>query len=129
MTSERFLQAKRAAERRGRRGELLAILLLVAKGYRVLGRRVRTHAGEIDIVARSPGGIICFIEVKVRNSLREAQEAVLPKQVERIARAAEIFMAQQPRLVTKGVRYDMIVISNRNWPQHLRDAWRPRGRT
>lgn len=128
MNSERFVSLKRAAERRGRRGEFLAMLLLVAKGYRILGRRIRTHAGEIDMVARTPGGIVCIIEVKTRNRLRDAQEALLPKQEMRIARAAELFIAQRPWLMPKGVRFDTIVVSDRTWPRHLRDAWRPRAR-
>jgi putative endonuclease len=128
VTAERFLLQKRAAERRGRRGEWLAMLMLVLKGYRILGRRIRTHAGEIDMVARTPGGIVCFVEVKTRNSLREAQEAVLPKQAARIARAAELFMAQRPWLMANGVRYDTIIVTARGWPRHLRDAWRPRSR-
>ncbi len=126
--TERFLLLKRAAERRGRRGEFIAMLWLVAKGYRILGRRVRTHAGEIDMVARTPRGIVCFVEVKTRNSLRDAQEALLPRQEVRIARAAELFIAQCPWLVAKGVRYDTVIVSDRTWPRHLRDAWRPRAR-
>jgi putative endonuclease len=128
MTSERFLLLRRAAERRGRRGEFLAMLILVLKFYRILGRRIRTRAGEIDMVARTPGGIICFVEVKTRSSLRQAQEALLPRQEMRITRAAELFMAQRPWLAAKGVRFDTIVVSDRTWPRHLRDAWRPRSR-
>jgi len=113
------------AERRGRRSELLAMLLLMLKGYRILGRRVRTHAGEIDLIAHSPGGILCFIEVKAREAHRDALEALLPRQQERISRAAEVFLAQQRRLMSKGVRFDTIVVSARRWPMHVRDAWRP----
>jgi putative endonuclease len=128
VSSERFLLLRRAAERRGRRGEFLAMLALMLKGYRILGRRVRTRAGEIDMVAKTPGGIICFIEVKTRTTLREAQEAVRPRQEMRIVRAAELFMSQRPWLPVKGVRFDTIVVSDRAWPRHLRDAWRPRSR-
>jgi putative endonuclease len=128
VTYEQSLLLKRAAERRGRRGEFLAMLLLVAKGYRILGRRVRTHGGEIDMVARSLRGIVCFVEVKTRNSLREAQQAIRPRQEIRVARAAELFIAQRPWLAPKGVRFDTIIVSDRTWPRHLRDAWRPRAR-
>ena len=128
MTNGRSLVGRRAAERRGRRGEFLAVLLLVCKGYRILGRRVRTHAGEIDIVARAPGGIVCFVEVKTRAALRDAQEALLPRQQARIARAAELYMAQRRWLAQKGVRFDTIVTWQQGWPRHLRDAWRPEAR-
>jgi putative endonuclease len=128
VASERYLLQRRAAERRGRRGEWLAMFLLVLKGYRILGWRVRTRVGEIDVVARAPGGIVCFVEVKSRNSLRDAQEALLPRQEKRIGRAAELFMAQRPWLAAKGVRYDTIIVADRIWPRHVRDAWRPHGR-
>ena len=116
---------RQSAERRGRRSELLAVLLLIAKGYRILGRRIRTRAGEIDIVAHSPGGILCFVEVKARESLRQAREAVLPQQKERICRAAELYLAQRRGPAPKGVRFDTIVVPARRWPVHVRDAWRP----
>ena len=127
MTAERFSELRRAAERRGRRSEILAMLVLVLKGYRILGRRVRTHAGEIDLVARSPRGVLCFVEVKARSAMRDAQEALQAPQQTRIARAAELYLAQWRGLKCRGVRFDTIAISGRRWPQHLRDAWRPPG--
>ena len=42
---------RRMRLRRGRISEALAAAVLVAKGYRILGRRVKTRAGEIDIIA------------------------------------------------------------------------------
>ena len=43
----------RASEQRGRRGEVWAALLLTLKGYRILGKRVRTQLGEINLIARA----------------------------------------------------------------------------
>ena len=122
-SSER--SSRQAAERRGRRGEFLASLILLAKGYRILGRRVRTRLGEIDLVARSPRGVICFIEVKARDDFVDAVVALLPRQQARIARAAEHFLAQRPGLRATEVRFDTITITRRGFPRHLRDAWRP----
>ena len=116
---------RQLAEKRGRRSEFLAMLLLVLKGYRILGRRVRTHAGEIDLIAHSPRGILCFVEVKGRESLRDAKEALLPRQQARISRAAEIYLAQRRGGLPKGVRFDTIVVPGRRWPVHIKDAWRP----
>lgn len=116
---------RQLAEKRGRRSEFLAMLLLVLKGYRIVGRRVRTHAGEIDLIAHSPRGILCFVEVKGRESLREAKEALLPRQQARISRAAEIWLAQRRGAMPKGVRFDTIVVAGSRWPVHVRDAWRP----
>ena len=121
----RRTESRKQAERRGRRGEFFASLLLLAKGYRILGRRVRTPLGEIDLVARSPSGVICFIEVKTRDSVRGAVEALLPRQQARIARAAETFLAQKPRLKPKAVRFDTITVTRGRLPRHFPDAWRP----
>lgn len=127
MTANSSFGRRSEAERRGRRGETLAAMLLIAKGYRILARRLRTHAGEIDLVARSPRGILCFIEVKRRSSLREAREALLPRQQDRIARAADLYLALLRGPPPRGVRFDTIVLADGSlWPRHVRDAWRPR---
>jgi putative endonuclease len=122
---DRFTPARRAAEQRGRRSETLAALLLQLKFYRILGRRVRTHAGEIDLIARAPGGILCFIEVKARAADRLAAESLSARQRARIAHAAALYLAGRPGSGAKGVRFDVVTVSPRAWPRHLRDAWRP----
>ena len=75
------------AERHGRSSETLAALLLMLKGYRILARRVRTPLGEIDLVALSPEGAVCFVEVKARAARRTAQESLGAHLRQRIARA------------------------------------------
>jgi putative endonuclease len=123
--SGRILESRRSAERRGRRSEALAALLLSCKFYRIIARRMRTRAGEIDLVAMSPAGVLCFIEVKARRESDAAEIALGPRQQARIARAAELFLAQRPGLGAKGVRFDTILVAGRKWPRHVRDAWRP----
>lgn len=118
-------ERRQAAERRGRRSETVAALLLILKGYRILGRRVRTHAGEIDLIARAPSGVICFIEVKARGAQDLAAEALGPRQQARIARAAEAYLARMPGLDASGMRFDTVMLAPRSWPKHIRDAWRP----
>lgn len=112
---------REAAEKRGRRGESLAALLLRLKGYRILGRRVRTRLGEIDLVARSPAGVVCFIEVKARPDQLLAVDAVGRRQRQRIVRAAGLFLAGKQ---VKGVRFDVVTVVPGRLPRHLRDAWR-----
>jgi putative endonuclease len=114
-----------AAEKRGRRGETLAALMLRLKGYRILGRRVRTHAGEIDLIARAPTGLICFIEVKARADEALASDAIGSRQQARIARAAELFLAGRPELAARGARFDVVAVRPGALPRHIRDAWRP----
>lgn len=120
-----MLSRKREAERRGRRGETLAAILLTLKGYRVLGRRVKTHAGEIDLVARAPSGVVCFVEVKSRPLILQAVESLGPRQRARIARAAELYLAHKPGLAARGIRFDTVMLAPGMWPKHIRDAWRP----
>ncbi|MEY4880346.1 MAG: hypothetical protein RJB62_1815 [Pseudomonadota bacterium] len=96
---------RKTAEKGGRRAEGLAALWLRLKWYRVVGRRVRTPVGEIDLIALSPRGILCFIEVKNRKGNRVAAEAVSHRQQSRIARAAELYLSSHPALRHKGVLY------------------------
>ncbi len=117
--------ARLAAERRGRRGELLASIMLMLKGYRILGRRVRSRFGEIDLIARSPAGILCFVEVKARTAGETALDSVSMHQQMRIGRAAELYLAQRPQLGAKGVRFDLVTVAARRLPQHFPAAWQP----
>ena len=114
---------RQQAERRGRTSELLAALLLRLKGYRILAIRVRTKAGEIDLVARSPRGVVCFIEVKARKAMRSAVESVSLRQQARISRAASLFVAARPKLAFAARRFDIVTVAP--LPRHIRDAWRP----
>ncbi len=123
--SDRILASRRAAERRGRPSETIAVIFLLLKFYRILGRRVHTHAGEIDLVALSPSGLLCFIEVKAREGERDAAQSVDLRQRARIARAATLFLAQRLALGAKGVRFDVLTVARRKLPRHYRDAWRP----
>lgn len=115
---------RRVAEVRGRRSETLASFFLMLKGYRILDRRARTHAGEIDIVARSPKGILCFVEVKARLIAETLPDALSERQRRRISRAAHVWLARRPELQDKDIRFDIVAVAPRRWPRHIEDAWR-----
>jgi len=100
-------------------------MLLLCKGYRILGRRVKTHAGEIDLIARSPVGVVCFVEVKARDVYDRAGESLLPRQQARIARAAELYLASRQGLRGRGVRFDAVLVAKGKLPRHVKGAWRP----
>ena len=119
------LERRKAAELRGRRSETLAALALAFKFYRVIGRRVKTPLGELDLVAVAPRGPVCFVEVKARPTLQHAAESITSRQRDRIARAAELYLRSKPGLRHKAVRFDIMLIIPRRWPKHIRDAWRP----
>jgi putative endonuclease len=114
-----------AAEKRGRRSEAWAALFLRLKFYRIPARRVRNHAGEIDLIARAPSGLVCFIEVKARADHASAVDSVGYHQRARIARAAALYVAGRPELARNGMRFDIVTVNPRAIPRHIRDAWRP----
>jgi len=87
---------RQASEKRGRRAESLAALMLRLKGYAILTRRYRSPVGEIDLVARR-GHTLAMVEVKARMTAEDAAFAVTLHQRQRIARAAEHFLAANRR--------------------------------
>lgn len=113
-------ERRRAAERRGRSAELIAALWLMAKGYRVLGQRLRTPFGEVDIAALR-AGVFVIVEVKARASREAGLYAVTPMQQQRLARAASV-LAGRWRLNAAPMRFDVMVIGA-GWPHHVRGAW------
>lgn len=110
------------AERRGRRAEQGAAWLLRLKGYRILGRRVKTPVGEIDLVARR-GPVVAIVEVKARPDMTAGLEAVTSTARRRIARAAAHYLARTD-MAAETVRFDLVVMRPRRLPRHLPDAWR-----
>jgi putative endonuclease len=112
---------RRSAERRGRAAELVAALWLMCKGYRILGHRLRTPFGEIDLAAWK-SGVLVIVEVKARTTRRAGLEAVGPMQQQRIARAAQV-LAGRWRLTAARMRLDVVVVGAGFLPKHERGAW------
>lgn len=112
---------RQIAERKGRKAEALAILCLRLKGYRILAQRVRNARGEIDIVARK-FRTISFIEVKSRNKSSDLAYAIDAYKMRRVVAAAQA-CAHEYRRDGDMVRFDVILIAPRKWPQHLKNIW------
>jgi putative endonuclease len=112
-----------AARVSGRRGEVLAAVFLMLKGYRILGFRLKTPQGEIDILALR-GGVLAVVEVKRRTSLLAALEAVTHDQRERLRRAGANLAARRPALVGAAVRLDLVALAPGQLPVHIPDAWK-----
>jgi putative endonuclease len=106
----------------GLSAETRAAAYLVAKGYRILARRWKSPAGEIDIVARRRQ-LLVFVEVKARASLDEAAESVLPRQRQRIAAAAEVWLATYPDPKILDMRFDAILVAPGKLPRHVQGAF------
>ncbi|MBI0476812.1 YraN family protein [Sphingomonas sp. MA1305] len=121
MPPRRPTAERRAAEAAGRRGERLAAWWLRLKGWRILDRRVRTPAGEVDLVARR-GALIAFVEVKMRRTPTELDMAIDERRLARVAAAAELLI---PRYATAGedIRIDVILLAPGTRPRHIENAW------
>jgi len=111
-----------AARLSGRRGEWLAALWLMAKGYRILGFRLKTPLGEIDLLAQK-GEVLAVVEVKLRASLEAALDAVTDRQRERLRRAAETIAQRRPALAGAAIRLDLLALAPGRLPRHIADAW------
>ena len=111
-----------AARLAGHRQEIVAALWLMLKGYRILGFRLRTPQGEIDLLAQK-GGILAVVEVKSRTTLEAALECVTFAQRERLRRAARAIASHRPSLRGLSVRLDLIAIGAGRRPRHIRNAW------
>ncbi len=117
-------QARGAAARTaGRRAEVWAALWLMARGYRILGFRLRTPQGEIDLLAQR-GRVLAVVEVKQRATLQAALEAVSEIQRERLRRAGRAIAARRPSLQNMAVRLDLIALAPGRLPVHAPDAWK-----
>lgn len=113
---------RQRALRRGSRGEWLASLALMLKGYRIVERRYRTKLGEIDLIARR-GDLVLIVEVKVRSTLVQAMEAIGHLSERRIADAADLWLMRQPDHAPLSIRFDMVAVLPRRWPVHVENIF------
>jgi len=112
-----------AARLAGRRAEAIAAVWLMLKGYRILGFRLRTPQGEIDLLAQR-GKVLAIVEVKRRATLETALETVTEMQRERLRRAGRAIAARRPSLQNLSIRLDLIALAPGKLPIHTPDAWK-----
>lgn len=102
---------------------MFCALWLFAKGYRLLGFRLRTPLGEIDLLVQKRS-VIALVEIKRRRTIEDALLAVTPIQRDRLLRAARSVVARRPALAEMAIRLDLIALAPGRLPRHIRDAWR-----
>src|SRR3954469_16178614 len=98
-------------DQRGRFAEDLAQAALECDGWTILARRIRTPAGEIDLIAEKEG-FLSIIEVKARPKLADAAAAVSLRQQERLVAATDIVLANNPQWGINGVRFDLLLVDS-----------------
>jgi len=104
--------------RAGLAAEAAAALMLRARGWRIVARRMKTPLGEIDIIAQR-GDVTAFIEVKKRKHHEDAIAALRPQQQRRLIKAARWWLAAHPRALNGACRFDLVAVNEWMWPVHL----------
>ena len=118
----------------GRRAEWVALLLLLAKGYRLRHRNWRGAGGELDLVMQRSGEIV-FVEVKARSDdLYGGAAAAFDDKKKRILTRTSAAYLSRYSLWERPCRFDLITVERVGgilpWRiRHYRDAFQPnRGR-
>ncbi|MCB1492283.1 MAG: YraN family protein [Rhodobiaceae bacterium] len=117
---------RQAAFKRGLDAEEAAAALYRAEGFAIVASRARTAAGEIDLIA-ARDDLVVFIEVKRRKSLDGAAESLSPRQQQRIARAALVWLAENPGFADRDMRFDAVLLAPGGETRHIVDAFQADG--
>ncbi len=113
----------RIAHAAGLAAEDAACAALIADGWTIHARRLRTAAGELDAVAEK-AGLLAIVEVKTRPTLAEAAMALTRRQQDRLVGACEIVLGEHPNWGANGVRFDILVVNPAGQVRRIADAFR-----
>jgi len=113
----------RRAQALGIAAEAAACAALEQDNWVVHARRLRTEAGELDLIAERDG-LLAIIEVKARPTLSGAAWALTERQRKRLLAAAEIVLAQHPEWGGRGVRFDVLLVDAAGAVRRISDAFR-----
>lgn len=116
------MKAKKQAYIFGIIAEIIALVFLKIKFYKIVECRYRSHAGEIDIIAKR-GKYIVFIEVKARKNSSHIFDVLSSKQQLRIRNSAEFFLSRNKKFQNLQPRFDLITISPKHGLTHLKNGW------
>ena len=114
---------RQLAEASGRAAEDEAARWLSAKGWTVLAKRVKTRAGEIDLIMQE-GETLVFVEVKYRRRAADLDTAIDEYRLARVAAAAESVAADYADGPTD-LRIDVVLLAPGAEPRHIENAWQP----
>ena len=104
--------------REGRFAEAVAAAWLMLKGYQILGFRLKTPAGEIDLLARK-GGTLAVVEVKRRATVELALASIASHQRDRLLKAARALASRRSSLRQLALRLDLIALAPGRLPRHV----------
>jgi putative endonuclease len=111
------------ADRLGKMAEYAARLALIQDGWGILAQRVRTAAGEVDLIAEKDG-LLAIVEVKFRPTLADAAASLTARQQARLVAATDVLLLDHPDWGQSGVRFDLIVVDAAGTVRRIMDAFR-----
>ena len=96
----------------GKAWEIRASQYLSQRGLKLLESNVHCRLGELDLVMQD-GDTTVFVEVRYRaDDVRgSGADTITPVKINRICRAAGLFLARNPDLAERPCRFDVISIS------------------
>jgi len=94
----------------GQEGESAAEQYLRHKGYRIVGRNLRSSVGELDLVAED-GQVLVFVEVKARRTgaFGGAIYAVHQRKQEKLIQLAALYLARH-HIKDRLCRFDVVLL-------------------
>ncbi|MDR0630919.1 MAG: YraN family protein [Holosporales bacterium] len=90
-------------------------------GYKILGKRVKTQYGEIDILAQKEKTLIA-VEVKQRKTMDYARSCISRRQMARISNAL-MFLASKITESIESYRVDMLCLDAVGHIEHIENAF------
>lgn len=100
-------------------------MFLAQAGWQIVAERVKTKAGEIDLIAKR-SGLVAFVEVKWRARAASLGDAIDERRLARVAAAVEIVW-QVYATAGEDIRIDVILLAPGTKPTHIENAWMPFG--
>lgn len=97
----------------GMEAEQKACAFLLRKGYRLIAQNYSCYSGEIDLIMQDQEDIV-FIEVRIRHCMKygSALESVTRAKMNKLIKAATVFLQAKKWLHQKNSRFDIIAIQS-----------------
>ena len=106
---------------KGISAERVASKVLASEGYEILGQRIRTGYGEIDILAKK-GNDVVAVEVKQRKTLVGAKCCITTQQQRRISNAL-LYIASERNKSLENYRIDVLCLDAVGRFEHIENAF------
>ncbi len=106
---------------KGISAELCAQKILESKGFKILGKRIRTHYGEIDILSQK-GHDLVAVEVKQRKTLAAAKACITTRQQCRILNSL-LYVISERKEIFENYRIDVVCLDSVGRFEYIENAF------